>query len=208
MTIKYRIVIEHDSDADDPSTSCDGTWKIYTFLDRHHNYKDPDHFFVDGKPKVGLRNKLRVGLAFLLDYSEHGLCRWDIAGEGMQDQWDTSRYAGIAIWEDSPDDMGAKTLKDRAQDLRNELETYTDWCNGQCYWFSIEEVAICECCSQQIPKKAKDLESCGGLIGTDALLDCLQEQLPEDATKENTEFKGGCADALSYRELFPQKTPA
>lgn len=198
---KYHVTVQHDPDTEDPSNNGDdGRWKIYSFCKRHVNFKDPEEFLIDQDTetvKAEIQAKLESGLAFFLSYYEHGLCMWSLAGTGPQCQWDSVSKAGIAIWEEPEENNGAKTYDDRAKDCKVELEEYTDWCNGNCYYYRITT------------KKGKEIGSSGSIIG-DYIADAIREELPEDATKENTEIDDqiGC---LAYVNLFDRKsalTPA
>lgn len=174
---KYTVSIQHDPDCESPVEDC-CNWRLYSFSSRHRSFKHPEHFFDDNrKPKLWLRNKLRVGLAFLLSYFEHGDCVWSLRGTGPQCPWDSVDMAGVAVWEHKPGDIGAKTVADRAKDCANFLETYTSWCNGECYYYSIdsEDGSVSDCC--------------GGFIGEDVARGVL-ESMPKDATDENTTVEG------------------
>lgn len=171
MGRKLVVRIEHDSDVEVPDSGYDG-WKLVSFGCRHSNYEDPDKYIrrynreegivVEG---IGLQRKLDVGLAFWLSYYEHGLGCWSLKGEGHQCQWDTAYLAGILLWTGKPKDIGAKTLEDRAKDARGFLETYNDWANGSCYWYSVEKT------------NGEDVETVGGFIGEEAVNEALSEVL-------------------------------
>jgi hypothetical protein len=171
MGRKLVVRIEHDSDVEVPDSGYDG-WKLVSFGRRHSNYEDPDKYIrrynreegivVEG---IGLLRKLNVGLAFWLSYYEHGLGCWSLKGEGPQCQWDTAHLAGILLWTGKPGDIGAKTLEDRAKDARCFLESYNDWANGNCYWYSVEKT------------DGTDVETVGGFIGDEAVNEALAEVL-------------------------------
>jgi hypothetical protein len=156
--VSNRLIIrlEHDPDTENP-LECD-RWELRSFINRHSAYTDPDSLFTvetgDYRtiPNLGMRRKLATGTAFLLDYFEHGNSRWDIRGTGPSCPWDTSRNAGVLVWTGKPEEIG-KTYPDRRKYATVTLETYNDWSNGSCYWFSIET------------GNGEDLESCGGFIG-------------------------------------------
>lgn len=191
---KYTVQIHHDEECDCPCEN-DGSWQFYSFSSRHNRYKNPEEFLTPNlKPKLGTLNKLRVGLAFFLDYYEHGLCVWSVSGEGPQDRWDTAKFAGIAVWEENPSNMGAKTYEDRKADCRSAAEEYTNWCNGQCYGYII------------VDNENNDeiVDSCFGFIG-DYIAEAIQEAMPEDATPENTTVSGAAKDIADYLEIFPKR---
>lgn len=164
---KLVLRIEHDPDCECPMTACDGMWTLHSFNRRSIHYTNPDTFFPIN---IGLRRKMAVGLAFMLDYYEHGLGMYSISGGGPQCQWDTARGAGILIWGNKPDEMGAKTVEDREKDAQSFLDEYNDWMNGNCYYFILEDT------------DGKTLDSCGGFIGTNYIKEVINEHLePDDA---------------------------
>mgnify|MGYP000004506244 CR=1 FL=1 len=155
-----RLELWLDHDAESP---CDWecSWKIYSFSSRHVNNASPDQFLTEnGKWRFEYARKADVGLVFPLSYYEHGLCEWSVSGEGMQCRWDSVRFAGVAVWNGKPGDIGAKTWESRRDDLRKFLRIYSDWCNGNCYGFSV------------IDDEGEIVDSCGGFIGSDDAIQC------------------------------------
>jgi hypothetical protein len=159
------VTIGFDCDVERPDSTYDG-WKPISFCRRHNNFEHPAAYCLNKPENMGLRRKLQVGLAFRLSYYEHGLCKWSLRGEGPQCRWDSVDIAGLLIWTGKPTDIGALSYDDRATDARNFLEEYTDWCNGNCYWFSLESAE-------------QPLNSCGGFIGTNQLTEAINEALEE-----------------------------
>jgi hypothetical protein len=182
--ILKTLTIEYDADVERPDSIYDG-WKPISFGRRHINFEHPDRYRLNQPENIGLRRKLDVGLAFWLSYYEHGLCRWSLRGEGPQCRWDSVDIAGLLIWTGKPSDMGAKTYEDRARDARHFLEEYTDWCNGNCYWFSLED-------------DQKLLDSCGGFIGMEQLTEAINEALE---ARDQVIVKGPAADLAPYLRL-------
>jgi hypothetical protein len=178
------LTIGYDLDVELPDSMCDG-WKPISFCRRHKNFEHPDLYCLNKPENIGLRRKLQVGLTFWLSYYEHNLCKWSLGGEGPQCRWDSVDIAGLLIWTGKPSNMGAKTYEDRASDARNFLEAYTDWCNGQCYWFSLED-------DQQL------LDSCGGFIGMDQLAEAINDALDD---KDQLIAKGEAAELVRYMNL-------
>ena len=177
--VKYRVRIEHDPDCESPA-ECDHTWRPYSFSTRHVNYREPTQFFDERRgPKLWLRNKLRVGLAFPLSYHEHGLGLWFIRGTKWTPDalWDTVDLAGLLIWEDQPSDIGGKTVAERQKDAAAFLEEYSDWCNGNCHGYAIEGA------------DGNTVDSCCGFIG-DYIAQAVRQALPDDATQDNTSVTG------------------
>ncbi len=164
-TFKHKgltIRIEHDPFMEDPSDD-DLQWKLYSFNTRNTNFKEPSELGLgeDGKiTNPGLRQKLKVGLAFFLSYYEHGNCMWMIADgpipAGVEFQWDGTRVAGLLIWEHRPDEIGGKTREDRMKDAAGFVDTYTKWCNGEGYGYAV--LKPCGSCG----KDNEVLDSCYG----------------------------------------------
>lgn len=159
-----KIRIEYDRDTENPC-EYDG-WKLISFNRRHINYEDPYTLLnQDGTAKdFGLRRKLAVGTAFLVSCYEHGGCHWGLQGEVMQCQFDTAQIAGILVWQQDSKHCG-KTFEDRQKSARSFLEVYTMWANGECYYYSIEDM------------EGNDIDSCGGYIGEDHLLSSIKDAI-------------------------------
>ena len=192
MRPKYTIRIEADEDCESPAQH-DCNWRPYSFNNHHINHREPSDFFDDkGKPQLWLRNKLRVGLAFILSYHEHGLGLWFIRGTRWTPdaEWDTTGLAGVAIWEDKPNEIGGKTYDERQKDCAAFLAEYTDWCNGNCHGYVIEDA------------DGETVDSCWGYIG-DYIAEAVREALPDDATAENTKLAGD--GAYLCRDVFKKK---
>ena len=156
---KLTVRIEYDSDLENPCQE-DG-WKVYSFSTRHASFKHPEKLgFKDGRPGLGLRRKLETGTAFILSYFEHGSCAWglkrntDASGYPWSCPWDSVRVAGLLVWEGKLKDLGAKTLEARTKDAACFVESYTSWCNGEGYYFSIED------------EDGEHIDSCGGFLGS------------------------------------------
>jgi len=156
-----KLILEHDSDVENPCGKelCDGWgWVVHSFNKRHTNYTDPSEFLKrDGSGvNIGIQRKLDCGTAFLLSCYEHSGCAWSLKGEGTQCRWDTTQYAGIMIWQGKAKDAG-KTVKEREERARKAISVYTDWANGTCYYFRLEDM------------EGEEIDSCGGFIGDDDL---------------------------------------
>jgi hypothetical protein len=163
--IKLVVKLWHD---DMPESPCDTDgWKVYSFSNRHANYKHPEKFEDD----EDLQRKLKIGLAFKLAYFEHGQCEWSLSGEGYQCQWDSVSFAGLLIWEQDEGDLGPESYEDRQKDARAFIARYTQWCNGEVYGYTFEALKVCECCGQdaELSEDEADVElaSCGGYYHDD-----------------------------------------
>jgi len=161
-TFKHKgltIKIEVDPDMENP---CDMEcqWKVYSFNTRHASFKEPSELGLeDGKiTNPGLRQKLKVGLAFFLSYYEHGLCDWSVAGSKSYPdaRWDAVGCAGMVIWEHPPSRIGVKTYEEREKDAKGFIELFTKWCNGEGYYYVV--LKPCGSCGRD----DKTLDSCCG----------------------------------------------
>jgi len=154
-----KLILERDSDVENPCGQEDGWgWVVHSFNNRHSNYTNPSAFLNrDGSGvNIGIQRRLDCGTAFLLSCYEHGLSAWSLQGEGMQCRWDTTRTAGIMIWQGKAKDAG-KNLKEREERARKTISVYTDWVNGACYYYRLEDMA------------GEEIDACGGFIGEDDL---------------------------------------
>lgn len=163
--------VEFDQDAECPMTEWDGMWTLKSFNRNSIHHVSPSEVFTrenkegDPIPDIGLTRKFAVGLAFMLDYYEHGQGKYSLHGEGPQCQWDTSRCAGVLVWENKPEDMGAKTVADRAEDARGFLETYNNWMNGSVYGYMLEDA------------EGNDIASCWGFYDEETLVEDINHNL-------------------------------
>lgn len=189
-----RLMIEYDSSVPNPLTDCDGQWTHYSFLKRRGDHTDPARFIDDetGELNADLQAKLNGGLAFWLDYYEHGAGSWLITGNGPK-----CRRAGLLVWENAESDLGPKSYEDRKKDAEIALATFNDWCNGHCYRFSVERVRRCEHCGGYA---TEDVESCGGFVGEESLFDAIREVL-DRFPDEEVEIAGNAAWLVNYEGI-------
>ncbi len=184
MTVTVRI--DYDQDTENPC-EYDG-WQVHSFNTRHASFKHPDEFGIrrDGTSSMlAIQNKLRAGTAFVLGYYEHSLCQWALSGEQHNCPWDSVSVAGVLIWEQPVKNLGPKTYKNRQEDARNFLRTYTDWCNGQCFYYCIET-------GNEV------VDSCGGYIGADDVTEAVREALKaNDIAEDQVKFIGEAAEVMT-----------
>lgn len=170
-----KVTLNYDHDLENP---CDyDGWKLHSFCRRHASFKHPDDLGLGpidpatGLPKVnnpGLRSKLKHGLAFYLSYFEHGNCIWFLNGEqpcGVEFRWDGVRVAGLLVWSSSAKDLGPKTLDARRDDAAAFLKSYTSWCNGEAYGYSIED------------ESGEMIDSCYGFFDPDHMFSEIRPHL-------------------------------
>jgi len=162
--VPIKISVWHDEDAMDP---CDfGLWKVFSFSRRHYNFKNPDD--IDLKKT---EPKLKDGRAFWLDCYQHGCCTWSLHGEGTQCQFDTAKKGGILFLLDQ-EFVLEEDRKERACEF---LNMYSQWCNGECYGWSVED------------ENGDVIDSCGGYIGMDDLIEGIRESYGDEPFEIITE---------------------
>lgn len=179
-----KVIIGHDQDVDSPFEDCE--WEFHSFSRRHRHFTDPaelglSYQTIAGRPVVispGLRRKLQCKTAFFCWYYEHGLCRWGITGSdvpcGVEFRWDGVRHAGLLLYKGNPKYLPRHRRLGFALSLMQE---YTDWCNGEVYYYSI------------VNDKGKWIDSCGGFYGTDTLCEAIAESLGSDEFELEEEWK-------------------
>ena len=114
---------------------------------------------------------------FVLDVYEHGGIAYSLTGGGMQCQFDTARggaILGIPTWE------GQGDVKEIAQAILNDINAY---CNGEVYWYAIED------------GHGNLLDSCGGFIGAEDIIHEVNGAL-EHFGGEVTELRDDARDLL------------
>ena len=175
----FVVEVDYDQDAENPND--EGDWKLVSFNPRHVNHEPHEKHFDGLRPRPGLARKLKAGTAFLLDYFEHGMCRWSLHGEGPRCRWDTATQAGLLLWTQPARNLGPKTYEERAEDARSYLERYTAWCNGECYQYTVYDW------------DGERLEGCSGFYDADS----LAESIEEDVGGFEVVLKGSLAEMVS-----------
>jgi hypothetical protein len=125
------VRLDNDVDPEDPHDWSD--WVLRSFSRRHRNFVAPTTQLLHD-----LKDRLQRRLAFTVSYYEHGPCTWSLRGSGPQCQWDTVQNAGVVEWI-GPASGLPRTYKAREQSVKTFLETYTSYCNGEVYAFSVED---------------------------------------------------------------------
>jgi hypothetical protein len=169
------VTIGSDDHCPDP-TDDDGLGKIYSFSRRHSNRMDYD----EGKSLIESNPD-----AVALSYFEHGNCRWSVAGDrgmtGGDWQWDGVDLAGVWVPDEYCDyealDPAYKATITRrdwfVKQAESCAEIYTEWCNGNCYFYSIEVFKVRRATDGEVYDDLRDYrhdpsledDSCGGFIG-------------------------------------------
>jgi len=159
--VKYRISVYHDQDAGDPTREFDGVGEIYSFCSRHRSYD------ADARAREA-NNRDAVPLG----YFEHGQCVWFVFGAappGADCPWDGVPFAGLWVPDKTIlDEASSLTGKDR-RDLMwkraaQACVTYTQWCNGDIYGYTVERLESCDKCRAVT---AETLDGCWGIYGSD-----------------------------------------
>lgn len=119
----YTLKIEYEQFADDPCNWGNFTvkhWRDVEGVDAEEHKVLPE-----------LQAKLDDGRAFWVDKYEHGNSVYSLAGSGMQYRFDTSSSWGIIELDDEY--VKGVSAEDRRKYAKGDLETYTDWANGDVY---------------------------------------------------------------------------
>jgi len=166
-----KLTVEYDSDATDFHDEYDGV-EVYSFSNRHVNYKHPDSI-------ENLEKDVEEGFAFLLSYFSHGGCVWSLRGEGPSCPWDSVDVAGVLIldkeeWKDEP-------VEKRENFARSLIQEYTKWCNGEIFGFSLSTL------DKEI------VDSCWGFFDKESLIESVKDVLTEK--DKIVEFSG---DAMEH----------
>lgn len=181
-TTPARLIVEHDICPESPCEAWDD-WKVIDFDNRHRDSYPMGGYLKEipdgtvAAKHIVFRKRLAVGLAFLLTRTEHGICNWHIAAKGSS----ARSVDGIMYWQYGPSAIGAKTYKEREDDAERFLETYTSWCNGEVYRYSIQN------------GEGEQLDGTGLFYGYESLIECLQGEHPElwDTEKAGKPIKAG-----------------
>jgi hypothetical protein len=192
------VTLMNDISPENPCDDSEG-WKLYSFGRRHSNHRDPESFFPNGKPSIGLRRKLAVGTAFLLSYFEHGNSVWSLQGDGPKDQWDSVHMAGLLVWEGKAKDLGPPEKREEYAEAF--LEVYTCWCNGEVYGYSVEDVKTLPCGHKDEPT---DVDSCFGFYGNDLEHMAEEVRAAVDGDPE-VEIRGEASDLAGFRDFGQEK---
>lgn len=165
--------LEYDSDTPGPLDDEDW-WKIVSFSTRHSFFEHPDKFIRTVNvhreiipATIGLRRKLEAGTAFWLSCYIHSGTAWSMRGEGMRCQFDTTDIAGLLHFGGKLKYL-TKDRKEREKSARSWLESFNEWLNGNCYYFSLETA------------EGEDIHSCGCFYGVNvekAIAENINEEL-------------------------------
>ena len=188
----WFVTIEYDDSPENPSNEWDGFGKFHSLSTRHYNFnEDCPQILKDDEDAVPL------------SYYEHGNCMWFTADGptpcGVEFQWDGVSLAGV--WE--PDDHVRESTEfkpgtdERRAWMREQAEsaceTYTQWCNGSVYGYSVTAYAVRrvgdDIYDEESDYRLDDTvfeESCWGFYGWDSVEEAVKDVI-DSATARNEE---------------------
>lgn len=193
--------INYDEFADNPSECWDGFGKFHSLSHRHINFNEDCPQILKDDPD-----------AVALSYYEHGLSDWSVQGtRNYPDmRWDGVHFAGV--WE--PDDSIreaaeynglAKGTDERRKWMEEQAasacKTYTYWCNGSCYCFSVAAYRARHAENGALYDKRDDYrhdevlaeESCGGFYGYEDRDEAVKEAAEEVFSRAKAEAEPATA---------------
>ncbi len=190
-----KLTLEHDEGTESPLEY--GGWRLVSFRRGSNDVVSKYVKSVDACNEitfadVGLARKVATGTAFVLSCYEHSQVQWGLQGEVHYCRWDTARIAGMLIWEDRPADLPyyrkdpKRTYTARAEYARDLLKSYTQWCNGDCYWYRLEDTEI------------GSEDSCGGFIGQEYFVEAVREAV---AGRKIDEIDGDAAWLVEWEDF-------
>jgi len=185
------FTLEHEDSPSNPLEDMDGEGRIYSFNPRHIN-----------SSRDAVQKALADPDRVMLDYFEHGLCKWDVGSgslKGTPDfEWDGSANAGVWVPDHATvEEANGNGLKGKeraefmAKRAEGACELYTDFCNGEVYYYSIKAfrtlLAPEMAANPEVHSAVLDLpsdyrrsmpiyeDSCGGLYGYSSRDEALKE---------------------------------
>lgn len=175
--IPVTLHIEYDDFTESPR-EWDNLWKIYTWERRHsspdsHNYHDPEYFLEDYNiTKENLKNGENEDYLISPVYRyEHGNVIYSSGPFGCP--WDSGQVGYAIVGKEEVTEWFGKYDKEHALDsLERELETYTDYANGNVFYAWTEN-----------KQTGEMIDSCGGFYPGPHALEDIKDQL--DGTQED-----------------------
>jgi hypothetical protein len=89
-----------------------------------------------------------------------------MVGYPYNDQWDAGCIGMVFTTEALLKEAGLfnSTKKEIIEYMKAEVDTYSQWCNGECYGFRLSKWSKCDKCNQV---EDKEIDSCFGYYGYD-----------------------------------------
>lgn len=142
------VVIRYDQNAESPTE-----WGNFTIINhREIELDDDDNLTTD------MLAKLADGRAFWVDKYEHSGVSYTLAGEGMNDRWDTSSKWGIIEFTDEYA-TNFDDYEGRRKMAAGDLKEYTAWAEGEVYGYQIYKA------NPTGLDDDEELDACWGFIG-------------------------------------------
>lgn len=175
------VSILPDSDQPNPCDEMDGFGMMHSLSNRHFN-----HITMEHAQSILEENKDAVRLS----YFEHGNCLWMVSDAptppGVEFQWDGVRFAGLWVPDkcllDEVDGLTTEARHTRMQQFATQAcETYSQWCNGEIYGYSVSLYKLRKDTQGEPYEKEDDYrrdkaieeDSCFGFFG----YDCVQQEV-------------------------------
>lgn len=187
-TTEYLVRVHQDIDSESPAEW--GNFTIVQFRDNGYgNYGDLDEYLTEnGKLTPAVRAKLRAGKMFTIDYRSYSGTDggyYSLDGGIPTGEVDSRDVNGFIIFEDEY--IKGTNYEQRKLYAGRDLETYTQWANGDVYWVEI------------VTKSGLEVDSIGGLYGTEGVKDFVTETLPD---AKMIEYIGVYPDGSTYETSF------
>ncbi len=137
----------------------------------------------------------------MLNYYEHGLCKWYIApaASPVDMQWDGAYNAGVIVWNGEDSERAwwdGMTDAERHSILEGIAETFTDWSNGEVYGYILERLDECD---MGYDHTGDHIDSCWGYIGIQWLGDAVHDLLvSSDIAREDVTIGGEFGYVFEY----------
>jgi hypothetical protein len=153
-----RIV--HDQDCSAPYGDDDYSLRIVWL---HRRYSDPAKGACGKTPdEVAAWSKANAKAWFVTPlwmYDHSGIALGVGERNPFHCPWDSGRIGIVAL---RRDEWGPKSQVKYLETAQTIVETYAQWCNGECYGYRIEE-------------DGEEIDSCYGFIGMDAVRERIEE---------------------------------
>lgn len=157
---------------------------------------------------LGYTTAVHADVLATLSYYEHGLCRWMVGDSSVPDHggFDTVQFGGVLVWNGEDDErvwFDGLSDKRRREILDGIALEYSEWCNGECYSYSLVQLTTfhdCPNCGGHADGGIN--ESCGGFVGRDAILEDLRLTVSSyNIDPDEIEIKGEADYLISTTDL-------
>ena len=122
-------------------------------------------------------------------------CFEDKVGYPYNDQWDAGCIGMVFTTEEllhryNITGLTHMTKNEVIDQMKAEVNVYSNWCNGECYGFRLSKVSDCDKCNQTVEQ---EIDSCYGFYGYDHETSGLY-----DAILENSKVFKSYSDIEEY----------